>query len=74
MLQLAANNYDTIYKQSVDAYHTETGGTNTPPYTEWLGTLGGRTWQVQLDSAYKNGAGAAGRLQSAALRGDDARP
>ena len=30
MLQLAANNYDTIYKQSVDAYQTETGGTNTP--------------------------------------------
>jgi len=54
MLQLATNNYDTIYKQSVDAYQTETGGTNTPPYTEWLGTFGGRTWQVQLDSAFKN--------------------
>ncbi|WP_422373177.1 hypothetical protein [Hoeflea sp.] len=54
MLQLAANNYDTIYKQSVDAYQTETGGTNTPTYTEWLGSIGGRTWQAQLDSAYKN--------------------
>ncbi|OCW58457.1 hypothetical protein [Hoeflea olei] len=54
MLQLAANNYDTIYKQSVAAYQTETGGTNTPPYTEWLGTFGGRSWASQLDSAYKN--------------------
>jgi len=54
MLQLAANNYDTIYKQSVDAYQTETGGSNTPTYTEWLGTMGGRTWQAQLDSAWKN--------------------
>jgi len=54
MLQLAVNNYDTIYKQSVDAYGTETGGTNTPPYTEWLGTMGGRSWQAQLDSAWQN--------------------
>ncbi|WP_417412262.1 hypothetical protein [Hoeflea sp.] len=54
MLQLAVNNYDTIYKQSVDAYVTETGGTNTPPYTEWLGTMGGRSWQAQLDSAWQN--------------------
>lgn len=54
MLQLAANNYDTIYKQSVDAYQTETGGTNTPVFTEWLGTLGGRSWQTQLESAWKN--------------------
>lgn len=54
MLQLAANNYDTIYKQSVDAYQTETGGTNTPVYTEWLGTMGGRSWQSQLESAWKN--------------------
>ncbi|WP_299867891.1 hypothetical protein [uncultured Hoeflea sp.] len=54
MLQLATNNYDTIYKQSTDAYQTETGGTNTPPYTEWLGTMGGRSWQAQLDSAWKN--------------------
>ncbi|MEN3332743.1 MAG: hypothetical protein V7641_2108 [Blastocatellia bacterium] len=54
MLQLAANNYDTIYAQSKVAYLSETGGSNTPPYTEWLGTFGGRSWMIQLDSAYKN--------------------
>jgi hypothetical protein len=54
MLQLAVNNYDTIYKQAVSAYGTETGGTNTPAFTEWLGTIGGRSWQAQLDSAWKN--------------------
>jgi hypothetical protein len=54
MLQLSTNNYDTIYKQAVDAYKTETGGSNTPPFTEWLGSFGGKTWAVQLDSAYKN--------------------
>ncbi|WP_417417351.1 hypothetical protein [Hoeflea sp.] len=54
MQQLAANNYDTIYKQASDAYQTETGGTNTPAFTEWLGTMGGRSWQAQLESAWKN--------------------
>lgn len=54
MLQLATNNYDTIYKQAVDAYTTETGGSNTPPFTEWLGSFGGKSWAAQLDSAYKN--------------------
>ncbi|WP_417424730.1 hypothetical protein [Hoeflea sp.] len=54
MLQLAANNHDTIYRQATDAYKTETGGTNTPPFTEWLGSTGGRSWQAQLDSAWQN--------------------
>ena len=53
MLQLATNNYDMIYAQSRAAYLTETGGTNIPPYMEWLGTFGGRSWAVKLDSAYK---------------------
>ncbi|MDP2121372.1 MAG: hypothetical protein U1A06_04590 [Hoeflea sp.] len=54
MLQLAVNNYDTIYRQATDAYHSETGGSNTPPFTEWLGTFGGRSWRAQLESADKN--------------------
>lgn len=54
MLTLATNNYDTIYQQSKLAYLSETGGTNTPPYTEWLGTFGGRSWKSQLDSAWLN--------------------
>ncbi|MDP3523264.1 MAG: hypothetical protein Q8S27_01700, partial [Hoeflea sp.] len=54
MLQLAVNNYDTIYRQATDAYHSETGSSNTPPFTEWLGTFGGRSWRAQLESADKN--------------------
>lgn len=54
MLTLATNNYDTIYKQSADAYKTETGGTNTPPYTQWLGSISGRSWKAQIDSAWTN--------------------
>lgn len=54
MLQLATNNYDTVYSQSSLAYKSETGGSNTPTYTEWLGSMSGRSWQAQLDSAWKN--------------------
>jgi hypothetical protein len=54
MLQLATNNYDTVYAQSKVAYISETGGTNSPVFTEWLGSLGGRSWKVQLDSAWHN--------------------
>jgi len=54
MLQLATNNYDTIYQQSVDAYKNATGGSNNPTYTEWLGSIGGRSWQAQLDSGWRN--------------------
>lgn len=54
MLQLAANNYDTIYLQSKQAYQSETGGSNTPPFTEWLGTFGGKSWKSQLESASLN--------------------
>jgi hypothetical protein len=54
MLQLATNNYDVIYAQSQAAYVKETGGSNMPVFTEWLGGLSGRTWKVQLDSAWTN--------------------
>jgi hypothetical protein len=54
MLQLATNNYDTIYAQSKLAYVSETGGSNIPPYTEWLGSFSGRSWAVQLESAFLN--------------------
>ncbi len=54
MLQLATNNYDTIYAQAVVAYSNETGGSNNPTFTVWLGSLGGRTWSAKLDSAWKN--------------------
>jgi hypothetical protein len=52
-LALATNNYDTIYRQAQSAYQIETGGTNTPPFTEWLGSYGGKTWAARLDSAWK---------------------
>lgn len=54
MLQLATNNYDMIYAQSQAAYIKETGGTNVPVFTEWLGSMGGRSWKAQLDSAWVN--------------------
>ncbi|WP_018610181.1 hypothetical protein [Uliginosibacterium gangwonense] len=54
MLQLASNNYDTIYAQSRLAYLKETGSANNPVYTEWLGSMGGRSWKAQLDSAWIN--------------------
>ena len=54
ILQLAANDYDTIYLQSKLAYQSETGGSNTPPFTEWLGTFGGKSWKSQLESASLN--------------------
>jgi len=52
VLTLATNNYDTIYLQARSAYETETGGTNEPPFTEWLGSIAGRSWQTKLDSAW----------------------
>jgi len=54
MLQLAANNYDMVYAQAQAAYLKETGGTNAPVFTEWLGGFGGRSWKAQLDSAWIN--------------------
>jgi hypothetical protein len=53
VLTLATNNYDTIYRQAVDAWKTETGGTNDPVFTNWLGGFSGRTWKVKLDSAFR---------------------
>lgn len=54
MLVQATNNFDTIYNQSIEAYLTETGGTNNPPYTEWLGGMSATGWKAKLDSAGKN--------------------
>lgn len=53
VLGLATNNYDTIYAQAQSAYKAETGGSNNPTFTEWLGSFSGRSWAVRLDSAYK---------------------
>lgn len=54
MLQLATNGYDTVYAQSKAAYLSETGGTNSPAFTEWLGSLGGRSWKTRLDSGWES--------------------
>lgn len=54
MLNLATRDYDMVYAQSKEAYTRDSGNSNTPTYTEWLGTPGGRSWQAQLDSAWKN--------------------
>lgn len=54
VLQIATNNYDSIYAQARAAYITETGGSNVPTFSEWLGSMSGRTWKVQLDSAWTN--------------------
>jgi len=53
VLTLATNNYDTIYAQARIAYEAETGKSNNPPFTEWLGSFSGRSWAVRLDSAFK---------------------
>lgn len=53
VLQLASNNFDTIYQQAKAAYATDTGGANTPTFTQWLGELGGKSWEARLDSASK---------------------
>lgn len=52
-MNLATNNYDVIYKQARSAYETETGGSNAPSFTAWLGEFGGRVWNSRLDSAWK---------------------
>lgn len=54
MHQIAANNYNTIYAQAQAAYIKATGGTNNPVFDLWLGSMGGKAWQSQLDSAGKN--------------------
>lgn len=53
VLQLAANNYNVIFAQARIAYETETGSSNTPSFTQWLGEFGGRSWASQLDSSYR---------------------
>lgn len=53
VLTLAKNNYDTIYAQARLAYETETGRSNVPSFTDWLASLSGQSWAVQLDSAFR---------------------
>lgn len=54
MYQIAVNNYKTIYAQAQADYIKATGGTNNPVFELWLGSMGGKAWQSQLDSAEKN--------------------
>ena len=54
MLTLATNNYDTIYSQATEAYLRETGGSNTPAFSEWLGGMSAKSWAAKLASAGKN--------------------
>jgi len=48
-VQLAKNDYDTTYQQSVIAYQTDTKGTNDPVFDVWLGSFAGKSWKVALD-------------------------
>jgi len=51
VLNLAINDYDITYRQARDAYVRETGGTNVPTFTEWLGSYSGKAWSTQIAAA-----------------------
>lgn len=52
-VQLAKNDYDTVYSQATIAYHEAVGGDNDPTFTDWLGTTEGSGWAALLDQKYK---------------------
>ncbi|MFF5793294.1 hypothetical protein ACFY5D_14720 [Paeniglutamicibacter sp. NPDC012692] len=51
VLNLATNDFQITYSQAREAYVRETGGTNVPSFTEWLGSYGGKAWATQLAAA-----------------------
>jgi hypothetical protein len=51
VLNLAINDYNITFAQARDAYVRETGATNVPTFTEWLGSYSGKAWEVQLAAA-----------------------
>lgn len=48
-VQLAKNEYDTVYKQAVIAYQAESVN-NVPVFDVWLGSFAGKSWKTQLDA------------------------
>lgn len=54
VLALAQNQYDTTYAQATSTYQTQTGGTNDPTFTAWLGSPAGKSWNSRLNSAWAN--------------------
>jgi hypothetical protein len=49
-LVAAQNAYDLTYSSAKSAYFYDTGGSNNPSFTVWLGTPGGRSWASRLDA------------------------
>jgi hypothetical protein len=48
----ASNEYTTAYQQAESVYLDSSGGaTNTPPFTDWLGSAAGRGWQAKIVAA-----------------------
>ena len=49
-LASAQNAYDLTYSSAKSAYFYDTGGSNDPSFTVWLGTPGGKIWASRLDA------------------------
>lgn len=49
-LVAAQNAYDLTYSSAKSAYFYDTGGSNVPSFTVWLGTPGGKIWASRLDA------------------------
>lgn len=50
----AKNEYDDCVNKANIAYKDEVGDSNTPPFTEWLGTYSGKGWKTKIIAAEKN--------------------
>ena len=51
ILTIATNDYIMTYDQAQADYVRQTGGTNMPPFSEWLGSAGAISWKTQLAAA-----------------------
>jgi len=47
----ATNDYTTAVTQAESVYRDTVGPSNTPPFTDWLGTLQGKGWQTKIVAA-----------------------